>query len=57
MYIAIEGLKGTGKSTLMQTLLPLLQEQLAACDIQTLWTAPTLSEADLLESGSNAWQD
>ena len=36
MYIAIEGLKGTGKSTLMQTLLPLLQEQLAACDIQTL---------------------
>ena len=21
------------------------------------WTAPTLSEADLLESGSNTWQD
>ena len=21
------------------------------------WTAPSISEADLLESGSNAWQD
>ena len=36
MYIAIEGLKGTGKSTLIKTLLPILQKQLTACDIQLL---------------------